>query len=179
MSISVYQALKDTALLPREHHSCSHGLLTSPSSSTDDKMAAHKREVIHSSSLGWEVGARAPFITFSTPTTCPRCVIKNVHLWWKEKTRAWRDGDLGSNLLSTTSHETQGCWGPASAGSRGYPQDERRRREREKTHETSLDRAKSVFYFLTARVIPFHRTFSRHKILTHDYTGLALHHFDF
>ena len=34
------------------------------------------------------------------------------------------------------------CWGPASAGSRGYPQDERRRRE--KTLETSLDRAKSV-----------------------------------
>ena len=44
------------------------------------------------------------------------------------------------------------CWGPASAGSRGYPQDERRRRaserererEREKTSEISLDRAKSV-----------------------------------
>ena len=36
------------------------------------------------------------------------------------------------------------CWGPASAGSRGYPQDEQRRQEREKTRETSLDRAKSV-----------------------------------
>ena len=36
------------------------------------------------------------------------------------------------------------CRGPASAGSRGYPQDERRRREREKTRETSLDRAKSA-----------------------------------
>ena len=36
------------------------------------------------------------------------------------------------------------CWGPASAGSRGYPQDERRGREREKTRETSLDRAKSA-----------------------------------
>ena len=35
-------------------------------------------------------------------------------------------------------------WGPALAGSRGYPQDERHRQEREKTHETSLDRAKSV-----------------------------------
>ena len=34
--------------------------------------------------------------------------------------------------------------GPASAGSRGYPQDEQCRREREKTCETSLDRAKSV-----------------------------------
>ena len=64
-------------------------------------------------------------------------------------------------------------------GSRGYPQDERRRREREKTRETSLDRAKSVFYFLTTGFIPFHRTFSRYKMLTHDYTGLALHHFDF
>ena len=31
--------------------------------------------------------------------------------------------------------------GPASAGSRGYPQDEWRQRER--TRETSLDRAKS------------------------------------
>ena len=38
------------------------------------------------------------------------------------------------------------CRGPASAGSRGYPQDERRQREREreKTRETSLDRAKSA-----------------------------------
>ena len=34
------------------------------------------------------------------------------------------------------------CRGPASAGSRGYPQDERCQQEREKTHETSLDRAK-------------------------------------
>ena len=34
------------------------------------------------------------------------------------------------------------CRGPASAGSRGYSQDERRRLER--THETSLDRAKSA-----------------------------------
>ena len=34
-----------------------------------------------------------------------------------------------------------GCRGPASAGSRGYPQDERS--QREKTRETSLDRAKS------------------------------------
>ena len=34
------------------------------------------------------------------------------------------------------------CWGPALAGSRGYPQDERRRRE--KTPDSSLDRAKSV-----------------------------------
>ena len=33
------------------------------------------------------------------------------------------------------------CQGPASAGSRGYPRDERRRRE--KTRETSLDMAKS------------------------------------
>ena len=34
------------------------------------------------------------------------------------------------------------CRGPASAGSRGYPQNEWHRRE--KTHETSLDRAKSA-----------------------------------
>ena len=34
------------------------------------------------------------------------------------------------------------CWGPASAGSRGYPRDERHWRE--KTRETSLDRAKSA-----------------------------------
>ena len=38
------------------------------------------------------------------------------------------------------------CQGPASAGSKGYPQDERcrREREREKKRETSLDRAKSA-----------------------------------
>ena len=36
------------------------------------------------------------------------------------------------------------CRGPAPAGSRGYPQDEWRQREREKTHETRLDRAKSA-----------------------------------
>ena len=36
------------------------------------------------------------------------------------------------------------CRGPASAGSRGYPQDERHWREREKTRDTILDRAKSV-----------------------------------
>ena len=38
------------------------------------------------------------------------------------------------------------CRGPAPAGSRGYPWDERRWREkeREKTRETSLDRAKSA-----------------------------------
>ena len=36
------------------------------------------------------------------------------------------------------------CRSPASAGSRGYPQDERRWREREKICETSLDRAKSA-----------------------------------
>ena len=51
---------------------------------------------------------------------------------------------------------------------------------REKTRETSLnDRGKSAFYFLTTGFIPFHRMFSRYKMLTHDYTGLALHHFDF
>ena len=36
------------------------------------------------------------------------------------------------------------CWGPASAGSRKHTQEERHQREREKTHETHLDRAKSV-----------------------------------
>ena len=34
------------------------------------------------------------------------------------------------------------CRGPALAGSRGYPRDERR--QQEKTHETSLDGAKSA-----------------------------------
>ena len=84
-------------------------------------------------------------------------------------------------------HTRPPCWGPVSAGSRGYTQDERRRREREgrrerereRTRETSLDRAKSVFYFLTTGFIPFLRTFSRYKMLTHDYTGLVLHHFVF
>ena len=80
------------------------------------------------------------------------------------------------NKLVSAIHQ---CRGPGSAGSRGYPQDERHQREREKTRETSFDRAKSVLYFLTTRFIPFHRTFSRYKMLTHDYTGLALHHFDF
>ena len=36
------------------------------------------------------------------------------------------------------------CRGPALAGSRGYPQDERHQPEREKTREISLDRAKSA-----------------------------------
>ena len=36
------------------------------------------------------------------------------------------------------------CRGPAPAGSREYPQDEQRWQEREKTRETSLDRAKSA-----------------------------------
>ena len=36
------------------------------------------------------------------------------------------------------------CRGPALVGSRGYPQDERHRRQREKTREISLDRAKSA-----------------------------------
>ena len=34
------------------------------------------------------------------------------------------------------------CQGPASAGSRGYPQHEQHQREREKTREASLNRAK-------------------------------------
>ena len=36
------------------------------------------------------------------------------------------------------------CQGPAPAGSRGYPQNELRRQEREKTRETSPNRAKSA-----------------------------------
>ena len=51
--------------------------------------------------------------------------------------------------------------------------------EREKTRETSLDRAKSVFYFLTTGFIPLLRRFSRYKMLTHAYTRLVLHHFVF
>ena len=51
--------------------------------------------------------------------------------------------------------------------------------EREKTRETSLDRAKSVFYFLKTVFIPLLRRFSRYKMLTHAYTGLILHHFVF
>ena len=86
------------------------------------------------------------------------------------------DSGAQENIKSVTA-----CRGPASAGSRGYPQDERRRRERERerTRETSLDRAKSVFYFLTTIFIPSLRTFPRYKMLTHAYTGLALHHFVF
>ena len=82
--------------------------------------------------------------------------------------------DFGTqeNIKSVTA-----CRGPASAGSRGYPQDEWR--QREKTRETSLDRAKSVFHFLTTIFIPSLRTFPRYKMLTHAYTGLALHHFVF
>ena len=45
--------------------------------------------------------------------------------------------NAGSRVLSPV-----GCWGPALAGSRGHPQDERR--QREKTRETSLDGAKSA-----------------------------------
>ena len=87
-------------------------------------------------------------------------------------------------LAQTHVHQVSDCRGPASAGSRGYSQDERRWREREreterdrdreKTHETSLDRAKSVFYFLTTGFIPFHRMFSRYKVLIYDYKGLVL-----
>ena len=83
-------------------------------------------------------------------------------------------------------HTRPPCRGPASAGSRdtlrmnGVGEREKgRERERERTRETSLDRAKSVFYFLTTGFIPFLRTFSRYKMLTHDYTGLVLHHFVF
>ena len=82
------------------------------------------------------------------------------------------DSGAQENIKSVTA-----CRGPASAGSRGYPQDEWRKRE--KTRETSLDRAKSVFYFLTTIFIPSLRTFPRYKMLTHAYTGLALHHFVF
>ena len=44
-------------------------------------------------------------------------------------------------------------------------------REREKTRDTSLDRAKSMFYFLTTGFIPFHRTFSRYKMLQGSITS--------
>ena len=54
-----------------------------------------------------------------------------------------------------------------------------REREREKTRETSIERAKSVFYFLTTVFIPSVRMFPRHKMLTHAYTGLVLHQFVF
>ena len=47
-------------------------------------------------------------------------------------------------ILTPTKSNSHHCRGPASAGSRGYPQDEGRRQEREKTCETSLDRAKSA-----------------------------------
>ena len=52
--------------------------------------------------------------------------------------------------------------------------------DRERRHvRPALIGPNLCFTFLTTRVIPFHRTFSRYKMLTHDYTGLALHHFDF
>ena len=69
------------------------------------------------------------------------------------------------------------CRGPAPAGSRGYPRDEQCRRE--KTRETSLEEAESVFYFLTTVFIPSLRTSPRYKMLTHAYTGLVLHQFVF
>ena len=69
------------------------------------------------------------------------------------------------------------CQGSALAGSRGHPQDEQRRRE--KTRETSLDRAKSVFYFLTTVFIPSLRMYPSYKMLTHAYAGLVLHQFVF
>ena len=69
------------------------------------------------------------------------------------------------------------CQGSALAGSRGHPQDEQRRRE--KTRETSLDRAKSVFYFLTTVFIPSLRMYPSYKMLTHAYTELVLHQFVF
>ena len=65
-------------------------------------------------------------------------------LHWKdplEKEMATHSSSLAWKIPWTEEH----CRGPASAGSRGYPRDERRQREkREKTHETRLDRAKSV-----------------------------------
>ena len=51
-----------------------------------------------------------------------------------------RDTDIKNRLLDSVGE----CWGPASAGSRGYPQDEWCRREKEKTREASLDKAKSA-----------------------------------
>ena len=45
------------------------------------------------------------------------------------------------DFIRKTQSSKSTCWGPAPAGSRGYPQDEWRRRE--KARETSLDRAKS------------------------------------
>ena len=45
--------------------------------------------------------------------------------------------------------------------------------EREKTREISLDRAKSIFYFLTTAYIPSLRMYPRYKMLTHAYTGLV------
>ena len=66
-----------------------------------------------------------------------------------------------------------------SVGEKERERERERERETRETRETSLDRAKSVFYFLTTGFIPFHRMFSRYKMLTHDYTGLVLHHFVF
>ena len=52
------------------------------------------------------------------------------------KTEQWGGITFGFPVCGAT------CRGPASVGSRGYPQDEQRRRE--KTRETSLDGAKSA-----------------------------------
>ena len=46
-----------------------------------------------------------------------------------------RDTDIKNRLLDSVGE----CWGPALAGSRGYPQDEWCRREKEKTREASLE----------------------------------------
>ena len=48
------------------------------------------------------------------------------------------------SAISPRDQDVGTCRGPASAGSRGYPQDERRWWEREKTRETRFDRAKSA-----------------------------------
>ena len=55
---------------------------------------------------------RAPLITFSTATVCPRCVTKTYIYDGREKKQTWRDGDLGSNLVSATS---LGTWGAGRA----------------------------------------------------------------
>ena len=68
--------------------------------------------------------------------------IKRIyeHICWTSERRTLTNLHLHfisiTGILSSTKRVKVGleCWGPASAGSRGYPQDERCRQERERRH---------------------------------------------
>ena len=91
----------------------------------------------------------------SSPSILKEIPVLGVH--WKDWCWSWNSNTLATRCEELThlkrpwcwerlraGGEGDDCWGPASAGSRGYPQDEQCWREREKIRETSLDRAKST-----------------------------------